>query len=374
MASQTGVIFRVSTFGESHGPAVGCVIDGCPAGLPLNESIIQAELNRRRPGTGKYVSPRAEADRCKILSGVADGQTLGTPIAIVVENTDARPADYSETENVYRPSHADFTYSKKFGIAARSGGGRASARETLGRVAAGAVAKHLINNILDREVDLVAWVHRIADIECGELKHPVTAQSVEASELRVPDAQAELKMKTLLDELIAAGDTAGGLIRCTVSGVPVGWGEPVFDKLEADLAKAMLSLPASKSFEIGSGLKGTFSRGSQHNDAFFADTDGTIRTLTNNSGGIQGGISNGMNIEFAVGFKPVSTIKQPQNTVNSSGSSQTLDIKKGRHDPCVLPRAVPMIEAMAWLVLADHALRAKLNRTDRLIENGDETQ
>jgi chorismate synthase len=366
MASQTGVIFRVSTFGESHGAAVGCVIDGCPAGLTVTEELIQRELDRRKPGTGRYVSPRSEADKCKILSGVADGKTLGTPIAIVVENTDARPSDYSETQDVYRPSHADFTYHAKFGVTARSGGGRASARETIGRVAAGAVAKQLLKTIAGPEIELFAWVQRVADIDCGEVSNLLSANSVESSELRIPNPAAEILIKELLDKLIDAGDTAGGLLRCRVSGVPAGWGEPVFDKLEAELAKAMLSLPASKSFEIGSGLQGTYLTGSKHNDLFFIDGDGRTRTRSNNSGGIQGGISNGMNIEFAIGFKPVSTLRVPQESVTAGGTASTLEIKKGRHDPCVLPRAVPIVEAMTWLVLADHALRAKLNRTDFL--------
>lgn len=366
MASQTGVIFRVSTFGESHGPAVGCVVDGCPAGLPLSEDIIQAALNRRKPAQNKYTSPRAEDDRCRILSGVEGGITLGTPIAIMVENTDARPADYSETTQIYRPSHADFTYQQKFGIAARSGGGRASARETIGRVAAAAVARQLLSHMTSSHIGLCAWVQRIADIDCGPVTGMPTIGSIDSNELRVPNTAAADEMKKRLDELMQKGDTAGGLIRCRIAGVPVGWGEPVFDKLEADLAKAMLSLPASKSFEIGSGLAGTYLSGSQHNDPFFTDANGQVRTRSNNSGGIQGGISNGMDIEFSVGFKPVSTIRMEQDTVAADGSLQKIEIKKGRHDPCVLPRAVPMVEAMAWLTLADHALRARLSRADWL--------
>lgn len=366
MASQTGVIFRVSTFGESHGPAVGCVVDGCPAGLPLNEDIIQAALNRRKPAQNKYTSPRAEDDRCRILSGVEGGLTLGTPIAIIVENTDARPADYSETTQIFRPSHADFTYQQKFGIAARSGGGRASARETIGRVAAAAVARQLLSHMTSSHIELCAWVQRIADIDCGAVTGIPTSEIIDSNELRVPITAAADEMKKRLDELLQKGDTAGGLIRCRIAGVSAGWGEPVFDKLEADLAKAMLSLPASKSFEIGSGLAGTYLSGSQHNDPFFTDAHGHIRTRSNNSGGIQGGISNGMEIEFSVGFKPVSTIRMEQDTVAADGSLQKIEIKKGRHDPCVLPRAVPMVEAMAWLTLADHALRARLSRADRL--------
>ncbi|MEN9808778.1 MAG: Chorismate synthase [Pseudomonadota bacterium] len=374
MASQTGVIFRVSTFGESHGPAVGCVVDGCPAGLPLSEEIIQAALNRRKPAQNKYTSPRAEDDRCRILSGVEGGITLGTPIAIMVENTDARPADYSETTQIFRPSHADFTYQQKFGISARSGGGRASARETIGRVAAAAVARQLLSHMTSSHIELCAWVQRIADIDCGPVTGMPTIGNIDSNELRVPNAAAADEMKKRLDELMQKGDTAGGLIRCRISGVPVGWGEPVFDKLEADLAKAMLSLPASKSFEIGSGLAGTYLSGSQHNDAFFTDANGHIRTRSNNSGGIQGGISNGMDIEFSVGFKPVSTIRMEQDTVAADGSLQKIEIKKGRHDPCVLPRAVPMVEAMAWLTLADHALRARLNRADWLSRSATDVQ
>ncbi|MEN9824949.1 MAG: hypothetical protein RI953_694 [Pseudomonadota bacterium] len=366
MASQIGVIFRVSTFGESHGPAVGCVVDGCPAGLPLNPEFIQAELNRRRPGQNKFTTARSETDQCRILSGVEDGLTLGTPIAIVVENTDARPADYSDSQTVFRPGHADYTYFKKFGITARSGGGRASARETIGRVAAGAVAKQLLKKICGEDISIHAWVQRIAHIDCGSVDRPIPVDRIESSALRTPHPEAEAKMKEHLENLMQLGDTAGGLIRCIVESVPCGWGEPVFDKLEADLAKAMLSLPAAKSFEIGSGLAGTFTSGSQQNDAFIQTDDGRIATRTNNSGGIQGGISNGMDVEFSVGFKPVSSIRQPQDSVSSDGKPQKLQIQKGRHDPCVLPRAVPIVEAMAWITLADHALRALLNRADAI--------
>lgn len=369
MASQIGVIFKVSTFGESHGTSVGCVIDGCPAGLLLDETIIQNALNRRKPGQNKYTSPRAEADKCRIVSGVEQGRTLGSPIAIIVDNTDARPGDYSEIQDAFRPSHADYTTATKFGLSSRSGGGRASARETIGRVAAGAVASQLVQQMTRGEVNVHAWVQRIAHVDCGTFAEPPALQSIELSPLRVPNPFAEQEIKEYLDKLIETGDTAGGLIRCCVTGVPTGWGEPVFDKLEAELAKAMLSLPASKSFEIGSGLAGTFLTGSQHNDPFTVTREGEVRTQTNHSGGIQGGISNGMNVEFSVGFKPVSTIRIPQNTISSNGEQQILHIKKGRHDPCVLPRAVPMVEAMTWILLADHALRAKLNRIDQVVIN-----
>lgn len=367
MASQTGVIFRVSTFGESHGVSVGCCIDGCPAGLPLSVDMIQSELNRRRPGQNPFTSPRAELDLCRIVSGVEKGLTLGTPITILIDNGNAQPADYTESETAYRPGHADYTYDAKFGIRAASGGGRASARETIGRVAAGAVAKQLLQHVFGESIAAVAWVQRIAQIECSPESRPLTNSAVDTSDLRVPDARAESQMKELLTHLMNQGDTAGGLIRCCVRGVPPGWGEPVFDKLEADLAKAMLSLPASRSFEMGSGLAGTFLTGSAQNDSFAREpATGRIVTRTNNSGGVQGGISNGMELEFAVGFKPVSTIRTAQATVDANGNSHTLKISKGRHDPCVLPRAVPIVEAMTWLVLADHGLRALSNRVANL--------
>ncbi|MEY4064064.1 MAG: Chorismate synthase [Pseudomonadota bacterium] len=365
MASQTGVLFRVSTFGESHGAAVGCTIDGCPAGLRLDLDQVQNELNRRRPGQSSFTSPRSEADQVRILSGVENGVTLGTPIALVVENTNAQASDYDETQSVYRPGHADYTYDAKFGIRARSGGGRASARETIGRVAAGAVAKQLLEHLFQGKIEVLAWVHRLAHIACPEGVKPLSRAEVDAHPLRVPHAETAAVMGQFLTELMVEGDTAGGLIRCTVAGVPAGWGEPVFDKLEADLAKAMMSLPASRSFEMGTGLAATFMKGSEHNDAFTTSPEtGAIVTRTNHSGGVQGGISNGMELTFAVGFKPVSTIRIAQDTVDAQGNKTTLHISKGRHDPCVLPRAVPMVEAMTWLVLADHALRAQMNRVE----------
>lgn len=367
MASQTGVIFKVTTFGESHGPALGCIIDGCPAGVMVDLKEVQCALNRRRPGQSSISSPRAEPDTVELLSGIEHGIALGTPITLMVKNKDALPSDYSETQNVFRPGHADFTYHAKFGLRASSGGGRASARETLARVAAGNVAKQMLNQIFSQPISVVAWVHRIGHIECSSSIVPTTLSQVDQNELRAPDHAAAQQMKEYLQSLITQGDTAGGLIKCKIKGVPPGWGEPVFDKLEAELAKAMLSLPASKSFEIGAGLASTYMSGSQHNDPFTFDSESQrIITCSNYSGGIQGGISNGMDIEFSIGFKPVSTIKKEQDTVDSFGNQTTLTITKGRHDPCVLPRAVPMVEAMAWLVLADHALRAQLNRKDRI--------
>jgi chorismate synthase len=366
MASQTGVLFRVSTFGESHGVAVGCSIDGCPAGLRLDLESVQTELNRRRPGQNSFTSPRSEADQVRILSGVENGITLGTPIALVVENTNVQKNDYDETHSLYRPGHADYTYDAKFGVRARSGGGRASARETIGRVAAGAVAKQLLEHLSKGKIEVLAWVHRLAHIACPEEVQPQNRTDVDAHPLRVPHAETAAAMGQFLTELMATGDTAGGLIRCAVRGVPAGWGEPVFDKLEAELAKAMMSLPASRSFEMGAGLASTYMKGSEHNDAFTtAPQSGAIITRTNHCGGVQGGISNGMELGFAVGFKPVSSIRLPQDTVDDSGRQTTLHITKGRHDPCVLPRAVPLVEAMTWLVLADHALRAQVNQIER---------
>jgi chorismate synthase len=367
MASHTGVIFKVSTFGESHGPAVGCVIDGCPAGIALDVAHIQAALERRRPGQSDVTSPRSEPDIVRVLSGVEDGLTLGTPIALLVENTNTRPQDYDESSNAYRPGHADFTYEAKFGRRARSGGGRASARETIARVAAGAVAEQMLKQINPEPIEVLAWVQRLAHLECPPDTLPLSRAAIESNPLRVPHSESATRMREFLRNLMAVGDTAGGLIRCHVRGVPAGWGEPVFDKLEAELAKAMLSLPASRSFEIGAGLASTYMTGSAHNDPFSTDPNtGRIITTSNHSGGIQGGISNGMDIVFSVGFKPVSTIRAEQKSVDAQGNPVSLKMTRGRHDPCVLPRAVPMIEAMAWLVLADHALRARLNRKDLL--------
>ena len=370
MASQSGVIFRVSTFGESHGVAVGCIIDGCPAGISINIELIQKALARRRPGQSMYTTSRNEEDSVQILSGVQDGISLGTPIALMVKNADAKSDDYAEVSQVFRPGHADFSYQAKFGIRAQSGGGRASARETIARVAAGSVAQQMLSQILTHPIEVIAWVQRMAHIACPDECSPQTHSEVEIHPLRVPHAPTALLMEQLLTKVMDEGDTVGGLIRCHAKGVPTGWGEQVFDKLEADLAKAMLSLPAARSFEIGTGLASTFLKGSENNDAFSVDTvTQKVITQTNNCGGILGGISTGMPIELSVGFKPVSSIRIEQNTVNTSGQKQTLKMSRGRHDPCVLPRAVPLVEAMTWLVLADHALRAQLNRKQQLIQN-----
>jgi len=356
MGSTFGQLFRITTFGESHGGGVGVVIDGCPPRIALSEADIQRELDRRRPGQSKIVSPRNEADRCEILSGVFEGQTLGTPIAILVRNEDARPEAYQEIATIFRPSHADFTYEAKYGIRNWQGGGRASARETIGRVAAGAVARQVLARF-HPELELVTYVTHVYDIAAAVDAGTVTREQVEANAVRCPDEVAAKEMIRAIERARAEGDSLGGIIECVLRGVPPGWGEPVFDKLEADLAKAMLSLPATKGFEIGSGFSGAAMKGSEHNDPFEM-REGKIRTTTNRSGGVQGGISNGENIVFRVAFKPTATIAREQKTVTTAKEETSL-AARGRHDPCVLPRAVPMVEAMSALVLCDHALRQR---------------
>ncbi len=356
MGNSFGQIFRVTTFGESHGGGVGVVIDGCPPNIELSEIDIQRELDRRRPGQSKVTTQRKEADQCEILSGVFEGKTLGTPIAILVRNKDARPEDYAEIAEKFRPSHADFTYEAKYGIRNWQGGGRASARETIGRVAAGAVAKKILS-ALYAEFGVVAYVTQIRDVAAKINRSAVKAKDVERNIVRCPDAAAAKKMISLVEEVRGQGDSLGGIIECIARGIPPGIGEPVFDKLEADLAKAMLSIPATKGFEIGSGFAATRMQGSQHNDPFEM-RGGKIRAATNNSGGVQGGISNGEEIYFRVAFKPTATIGHEQKTVTSS-RQQTRLAARGRHDPCVLPRAVPIVEAMAALVFCDHALRQR---------------
>lgn len=356
MSSSLGTLFRISTWGESHGPGVGVVIDGCPPRVPLCVEDLQKELDRRRPGQSKIVTPRKEADEAEILSGVVDGLTTGTPIGILVRNTDQRPSAYTEMQTAYRPSHADYTYDAKYGIRSVSGGGRASARETIGRVAAGAIAR----KVLERDLAgyaCIAYVKSIHDLEASINPDTVTSDQVESNIVRTADAAMVDPMIDLITQMRSEGNSVGGVIECVVRGVPAGLGEPVFDKLEADLAKAMMSLPATKGFEIGSGFEGTLMTGRDHNDEFFIE-DGKVRTRTNRSGGVQGGISNGENIVFRVAFKPTATILIEQNTVNNAGEETTLSAR-GRHDPCVLPRAVPMVEAMVHLVLADHWLRQK---------------
>jgi chorismate synthase len=356
MGNSFGQLFRITTWGESHGGGVGVVIDGCPPRIALNEEDIQGELDRRRPGQSSITTTRDEADRCQILSGVFEGQTLGTPISIMVMNKDARPEAYAEMKSTYRPSHADFTYEAKYGIRNWQGGGRSSARETIGRVAAGAVACKILAKLFPH-FELLAYVTHVYDVAAAIDPATVTMDQIEANAIRCPDAPAAEKMIAAIEKARADGDSLGGTIACVARGISAGLGEPVFDKLEAELAKAMLSLPASKGFEIGSGFAGSRMLGSEHNDPFEI-RDQKVRTTTNHSGGVQGGISNGENIVFRVAFKPTSTIAREQKTVTATGEETTL-AARGRHDPCVLPRAVPIVEAMAALVLCDHALRQR---------------
>ena len=351
-ANTFGTNFRVTTFGESHGLAVGCVIDGVPPRLPISREEIQAELDRRRPGQNRIVTPRNEADACEILSGMCDGLTMGSPIAVIVHNKEQRSQDYGEMEVAYRPSHADATYDFKYGIRAIAGGGRSSARETIGRVAAGAIAKKLLSTVCGCEV--LAYVNRVKDVDCSVDPDSFTLADVESNMIRCPDQEAAERMIDAVNAVRLKGESIGGEVTCVVRRCPKGLGAPVFDKLEADLAKAVMSLPASKGFEIGSGFAGSRMTGSEHNDPFFMQ-DGEVRTRTNRSGGVQGGISNGENIVVRVAFKPTSTIGQNQETVTRDGQPTELRAK-GRHDACVVPRAVPMVESMVALVLADHLL------------------
>ena len=354
MSSTFGTLFRISTWGESHGGGVGVVIDGCPPRVPIDLGEIQSELDRRRPGQSSIVSQRKESDTVSVLSGLQDGLTLGTPIMLMVANEDARPRDYEEMSSKYRPSHADYTYDAKYGIRAVSGGGRASARETVGRVAAGSVAKQLLRAWFG--VEVLAWVERVRDLTADVDPETVTLEQVESHIVRCPDLEAAARMLAAIEAARKDGDSLGGVVACVARGVPAGWGEPVFDKLEADLAKAVMSLPACKGFEVGSGFGGTEMTGREHNDAYRADIKKRVTTPTNRSGGIQGGISNGMPITLRAAFKPTATILHPQNTVSTEHENTTIT-GRGRHDPCVLPRAVPMVEAMVALVLADHALQ-----------------
>lgn len=355
MSSTFGRLFRITTFGESHGPALGVVVDGCPPGLALAESDLEPDLARRRPGQSLLTTQRREDDRPRILSGVHEGRTTGTPIAITIESTDARPQDYAPMEDAYRPSHADFTYDAKYGARDPRGGGRASARETAARVAAGAIARKLLRERVG--VECLAWVERVQRLEARVDPATVTLAAVDANPVRCPDPAASKLMEAAIDEARRDGDSLGGVVGCVARGVPPGWGEPVFDKLEADLAKALMSLPASKGFEVGSGFSGTLLRGSEHNDPFVPGTTaGSVRAPTNRSGGTLGGISSGEPILVRVAFKPTATIRKPQQTVDRAGAPAEL-AARGRHDPCVLPRAVPIVEAMVLLVLADHWLR-----------------
>lgn len=355
MANTFGHLFRITTWGESHGGGVGVVVDGCPPRLNLTEADIQPDLDRRRPGQSKIVTPRKESDTVQILSGTFEGQTLGTPISMWVKNEDQRSEAYSEMATKFRPSHADYTYFAKYGTRAWPGGGRTSARETIGRVAAGAIAKKILRERFG--VEVLAYVKQVQKLIAEVDPERVKSKQIESNIVRCPDGSMAERMIRLIEKMRRAGDSVGGIVEGLARGVPPGWGEPVFDRLEADLAKAMLSLPASKGFDIGSGFGGVLLTGLQHNDAFRMK-EGKVRTVTNRSGGIQGGISNGETIFFRVAFKPVATVMHEQDTVDVKFQNTTLK-GRGRHDPCVLPRAVPMVEAMTALVLVDHALRQK---------------
>jgi chorismate synthase len=358
MPNSFGHVFSITTWGESHGGGVGVVVDGCPPRLPITVEEIQVELDRRRPGQSDIVTPRKEADSVEILSGVFEGRTTGTPLAMLVRNTDQRPGAYAEMKDKFRPSHADFTYQARFGLRDHQGGGRSSARETVGRVAAGAIAKKILALAgAAQPVEVRAFVTRIHDLEvpADAIASFPSLADVEATPVRCPHAATAAAMIERIKAVRADGDSVGGVIECRVRGLPAGLGEPVFDRLEADLAKAMLSLPATKGFEIGSGFAGARLKGSEHNDAFEM-RDGRPRTVTNRAGGVLGGISNGEEVVFRVAFKPTATILQPQKTVDLQGN-ETVLMGRGRHDPCVLPRAVPIVEAMTAIVLVDHWMR-----------------
>lgn len=347
-----GKIFRLTSFGESHGPAIGGVIDGCPAGLAIDFNFIQLEMARRKPGQTSESSSRNEPDDIEFLSGIFEGITTGVPIAFLIRNKDSKSQDYDHLKDSYRPSHADFTYETKYGIRDHRGGGRSSARETAVRVAAGAIAKLLLK---EKGIEILAYVSQIGNIKAKTDIKEISFEKIENSALRCPDQKAGNKMKLMLEELKAEGDTIGGIVSCVIKNVPAGLGEPVYEKLEAELAKAMLSINAVKGFDIGSGFGAAEMKGSEHNDQFFMKNE-KIYTNTNFSGGIQGGISNGQEIYFRVAFKPVATLMTDQETINKQGENVTL-MGKGRHDVCVVPRAAPIVEAMAALVLADALLQ-----------------
>lgn len=357
MSSTYGTLFKIATFGESHGAAIGVTIDGCPAGLAFDTDFIQAELDRRKPGQSRITTQRREADEFEVLSGIFEGKTQGTPIALIIRNTDQRSKDYGHIAKQFRPSHADYTYQAKYGSRDYRGGGRSSARETAARVAAGAVAKLLLRQ---QDVTIQAYVSQVGKLRVDKPYAELDLALAETNAVRCPDPETAGRMFTLIDETRKNGDSIGGVVDCVITGVPAGWGEPVFDKLHAELGKAMLSINAVKGFEYGSGFAGAELYGSAHNDEFYTDNKGQVRTRTNQSGGIQGGISNGETIYFRTAFKPVATIMQDQDSVDDKGKALIVS-GKGRHDPCVVPRAVPIVEAMAALVLADMWLRSRIN-------------
>ncbi len=358
MAGNTiGHLFRLTTFGESHGPAIGGCIDGCPAGLAINQDFIQRELNRRRPGQSELTSQRNESDNVDFLSGIFEGTSTGTPIGFIIRNKDQKSEDYNHLKEVYRPSHADFTYDKKYGIRDIRGGGRSSARETVCRVVGGAIAKLLLKH---HQIEVKGYVSQIGNVATDKDYRLLDINRAESSPVRCPDPEISQKMIDLIEKLKSKGDTTGGVINCIITGVPAGLGEPVFNKLHAELGKAMLSINAVHGFEYGSGFTGAAMKGSEHNDRF-KQTYGKITTETNFSGGIQGGISNGQDIYFRVAFKPVATIMADQETIDKEGNKVILK-GKGRHDVCVVPRAVPIVEAMAAMVIADHLLLSKASK------------
>ncbi|TDE13741.1 chorismate synthase [Dyadobacter psychrotolerans] len=358
MGSTYGKIFKIATFGESHGVGIGVIIEGCPAGVSFDTDFIQSELTRRKPGQSRITTQRREADEFEVLSGVFEGKTTGTPIAMVIRNEDQRSKDYSHIAAQFRPSHADYTYQAKYGVRDYRGGGRSSARETAARVAAGALAKLLLN---DLGVHIQAYVSQVGAMKLEKQYTELDLTLTETNAVRCPDPEMAQKMFDYIDDVRKQGDSVGGVVNCVIKGAPVGWGEPVFDKLHAELGKAMLSINAVKGFEYGSGFEGVTMLGSQHNDAFFMDENNAVHTRSNHSGGIQGGISNGEDIYFRVAFKPVATIMQDQESVDQHGDVAVVQ-GKGRHDPCVVPRAVPIVEAMAALVLADFYLRNKSSK------------
>jgi chorismate synthase len=358
MSSTYGKIFKIATFGESHGVGIGVVIDGCPAGVEFDTDFIQSELTRRKPGQSRITTQRKEADEFEVLSGVFEGKTTGTPIALVIRNEDQRSKDYSHIAAQFRPSHADYTYQAKYGVRDYRGGGRSSARETAARVAAGALAKLLL---AQQGVEIQAYVSQVGQMKLEKTYQELDLTIKETNAVRCPDPEMAEEMFRYIDEVRKKGDSVGGVVNCVIKGVPAGWGEPVFDKLHAELGKAMLSINAVKGFEYGSGFEGVTMLGSAHNDAFFLDGNNEVHTRTNYSGGIQGGISNGEDIYFRTAFKPVATIMQDQESVDQHGDVAIVQ-GKGRHDPCVVPRAVPIVEAMAALVLADFYLRNKASR------------
>ena len=357
-----GKIFKISSFGESHGLAIGVIVDGLPAGLAIDLDFVQSQMDRRKPGQSKIVTQRKESDVAEIMSGLFEGKTTGTPLFILIRNKDAKSKDYSHIADKFRPSHADFTYEQKYGNRDYRGGGRSSARETAARVAAGAIAMQLLQKV---GISIHSYVHSVGPISAQEDYSKLDLGNIEKNPVRCPDLKKAKEMEALIKDIKSQGDTIGGAIKCVIKGVPVGLGEPVFDKLHAELGKAILSINACKGFEYGSGFSGTTMKGSEHNDVFVM-RDSNIKTTSNNSGGIQGGISNGMDIYFKAAFKPVATIVSAQKSVDMSGNTTEVE-GKGRHDPCVVPRAVPIVDAMTALVLADHLLRNNTSKIESIL-------